>query len=457
MRRTDPPFRRELLPPGSRVVCAVSGGADSVCLLDLTRQLPDVECLCAHFDHGIRGEESCRDARFVEELCRSWQIPFYTETGDVPGYARQTGQSLESAARELRYAFLRRVAAETGADRIATAHNQNDNAETILFRLARGTGLRGLTGIPAERDGIVRPLLSASREEIEAYLTARGIGWVEDSTNALDAAARNRARHHLLPALEALHGGALANIARTGENLREDEEYLSSLARERLCAWGGETLPAAELAALPRPVAARVLRLWLGEDLTRERIQAVLALCRADSPSAWTMAAGRRVCRRYDRLVLDPGDRLPLTERTISLRQRVELPELGLAAIWEKMPSGAKIQSSFTTFSFSCVNICDTLSLTRRREGDSLTLAGRRGRRSLKKLLIDARIPREERDRIPVIRCGGEILAVWGFGQTEGSLPRPGEEFTRLRFVKTGENTEIHNLFGGSAENEYER
>ena len=454
MRRTEPPFARELLPPGCRVVCAVSGGADSVCLLDLVRQLPEVECLCAHFDHGIRGEESRRDARFVEELCRRWQIPFYTETGDVPGYARQSGQSLETAARELRYAFLRRVAGKTGADRIATAHNQNDNAETILFRLARGTGLRGLTGIPAERDGIVRPLLSASRAEIEAYLTARGIAWVEDSTNALDDAARNRARHHLLPALEELHAGAAANVARTAENLREDEEYLVSLARERLCAWGGETLPTQELLALPRPVAARVLRLWLGEELTRERTEAVLALCRAASPSAWTMAAGRRVCRRYGELVLSAGERPPLIERTIELGQRVELPELGLAAIWEKMPSGAKIQSSFTTFDFSCVNICDTLSLTRRREGDAL--AGRSGRRSLKKRLIDAHVPREERDRIPVVRQGDEILAVYGLGQAEGTRPRPGEEFTRLRFEKTGRISEINNHFGGTAEDEYE-
>lgn len=438
MRKTELPFRRDLLPPGCLVVCAVSGGADSVCLLDLVRRLPDVRCVCAHYDHGIRGEESRRDAAFVEELCRQWQIPFYTERGDVPAYADRTGQSLESAARELRYIFLRRIAAETGADRIATAHNLNDNAETVLFRLARGTGLRGLTGIPAERDGIVRPLLSADRKEIEDYLTARGIRWVEDSTNALDDAARNRARHHVLPAMETLHGGALENMARTMENLREDEDYLSSLAEEQLRAWGGVRLPASELLELPRPVAARVLRMWLGEELPRERVEAILALCRAGSPSAWTLAAGRRVCRRYGELLLDRGEKTPLIERTISLGQRLELPELGLAAVWEKMPPGSNVQASFTTFSFSCVNICGTLSLTRRREGDTITLTGRRGRRSVKKLMIDARIPREERDRVPVIRQGEEILAIWGFGQAEGSLPGPGEEFTRLRFEKPG-------------------
>ncbi|MBQ3275597.1 MAG: tRNA lysidine(34) synthetase TilS, partial [Oscillospiraceae bacterium] len=242
---------RDLLPPGSRVLCAVSGGADSVCLLHLVRSLGDVECLCAHFDHGLRGEASREDAAFVEALCRKWEIPFHTETGDVAAFARQTGRSLETAGRELRYAFLRRTAARCGADRIATAHNRDDNAETILFRMARGTGLRGLCGIPAERDGIVRPLLETSREEIRAYLVRRNIPWREDATNAEDAAARNRVRHHVLPALEDVHPGAAANIARMGSVLREDEETLAALAAEKLAAWGGERLPAAELAALP--------------------------------------------------------------------------------------------------------------------------------------------------------------------------------------------------------------
>ena len=210
---SEPVLDRSLLPAGCTVLCAVSGGADSVCLLDLVRRLGDVTVLCAHFDHGIRGAESARDAAFVEALCKEWAVPFFPGRGDVPAYAAANGLSIETAAREMRYAFLERTAKEQGADVIATAHNLNDNAETILFRMARGTGLRGLTGIPARRGRIVRPLLHTPRRDIEEYLTARGIPHVEDSTNTETDAARNRIRLDVLPRLESIHPGAAAGIA----------------------------------------------------------------------------------------------------------------------------------------------------------------------------------------------------------------------------------------------------
>ena len=162
MRNTDPVLDRTLIPPGSRVLAAVSGGADSVCLLDLLRRESDVECVCAHFDHRLR-PGSGEDARFVRELCAEWGIEFVGGSGDTAAYAREKGLSLETAARELRYAFLFRAARETGAGLIATAHNLNDNAETVLFHMARGTGLRGLAGIPRRRETLVRPLLDVSR------------------------------------------------------------------------------------------------------------------------------------------------------------------------------------------------------------------------------------------------------------------------------------------------------
>ncbi len=432
MQRAESLFRGELIPPGATVLCAVSGGADSVCLLSLCRELPGRRILCAHFDHGIRGEESRRDAAFVESLCRSWDIPFFIRRGDVPACARERGLSLETAGRELRYAFLRETAAETGADLIATAHNLNDNAETLLFRLARGTGLRGLTGIPACRDGIVRPMLDIPREAIESYLRERGISWVEDSSNALDAAARNRIRHSLLPLLESVHPGAGENIARSVQNLREDEDCLTALAAEKLRAWG-ERLPAAELLALPRAISGRVLRQWLGAELPRERVDALLALCESRS-GALTQAAGRQVRRDFDELVIDEGESPALATRPVVPGERVELPEAGLVLMCEKRLPGAEIQSSFTTFSFPCDNICDKLSVTCRREGDRIALPGRNGTKTLKKLFIETRIPARSRESVPVIRRGDAVLAIYGLGQAEGSLPGPEEEFLCLRF-----------------------
>ena len=290
---SEPVLDRSLLPAGCTVLCAVSGGADSVCLLDLVRRLGDVTVLCAHFDHGIRGAESARDAAFVEALCKEWGVPFFPGRGDVPAYAAANGLSIETAAREVRYAFLERTAKEQGADVIATAHNLNDNAETILFRMARGTGLRGLTGIPARRGRIVRPLLP--RRDIEEYLTARGIPHVEDSTNAETDAARNRIRLDVLPRLESIHPGAAAGIARMSETLAEDEAFLASLAEEKLALWG-EAIPGAELCAVPRPVARRALARWLGGELSRERFDALLRFAAGDGDGVLELP-GRRVRR----------------------------------------------------------------------------------------------------------------------------------------------------------------
>ena len=319
------PFDRSLIPPGSRVLCAVSGGADSVCLLDRVRSLGDVECACAHYDHGLR-PESAEDAAFTAGLCEKWGVPFFTERGDVAALARDTGKSLETAAREARYAFLYRAAAAWGADRIATAHTMNDNAETVLFRMARGTGLRGLTGIPAERGRLVRPLLRATRAQIEEYLRERDIPWREDATNALDDAARNRVRHHLLPDLAMIHPGALENVDRMIRSLGEDEAYLTSLAEDWLAKRGDE-LPAGELRALPRSVSARVLRLWLGGELSARGLESVLDLCGA-SPSAMLDLPGRRIWRRGEVLTRKEPEEKPLPAREIRPGERLALPEI---------------------------------------------------------------------------------------------------------------------------------
>ena len=432
MATSEIPLDRSLLPPGSRVLCAVSGGADSVCLLHLVRALPDLECLAAHYDHGLR-EESARDAAFVASLCRDWGVPLYTERGDAAAYARQTRQSVETAARELRYDFLRRAADEAGADLIATAHNLNDNAETVLFHLARGAGLRGLAGIPERRENIVRPLLGVTRAQIEDYLAERGLPHVEDATNARDDYARNYARHHVLPAMERLHPGATANIARMARTVSEDEAYLAGLARDWLAGQTPGELSASGLLSLPRPVARRVLREWLGSDLSAERTGAILALCRA-GPSAALDLPGRRLRRRNDALTLAAEDHSPLPERSIGPGMRVALPEAGLVCECRVCTPDEEVQISFNTFCFSYANICGKLSLTARREGDTLTLPGRKGTRSLKKLFIERKVPRGVRESVPVLRDEAGILGVYGIGQADRARIVPGEAFIKISF-----------------------
>lgn len=432
--RAEIPFRRELLPPGSTVVCAVSGGADSVCLLDLVRRLPDVRPVCAHYNHGLRGEESRRDEAFVESLCRDWGVPFACGRGDAAARARLRGESLEAAARELRYAFLRRTAQEWGAQRIATAHTQNDNAETVLLNLARGTGLRGLGGIPPVRGEIVRPLLDATREEVEAYLAARGIPHVEDSTNAGDAYARNRARHWGIPAMESLHPGAAGNIARTARLLRQDEAFLEELARTFLAeAERDGALPVEALLAQPEPVGRRALRLWAGPGLEEVHVLGLLALCRSPAGrGAWDVPGGR--IRKEGGVLVhgEPEALPPLPEREVKEGAVLPLPEAGLVLTARFLSAGEEIQSSFNIFSFAYVNICGKLTVASRRPGDRIRLRGRAGTRPVKKLLQEAGIPPARRETVPVLRDDKGPLAVYGFGQALRAWPGPGEKCIRI-------------------------
>ena len=433
---SEPVLDRALLPAGCTVLCAVSGGADSVCLLDLVRRLGDVTALCAHFDHGIRGAESARDAAFVEALCEEWGVPFFLGRGDVPAYAAENGLSIETAARELRYAFLERTAQEQGADVVATAHNLNDNAETILFRMARGTGLRGLAGIPARRGKIVRPLLQTPRRDIEEYLAAHNIPHVEDSTNAEPDAARNRVRRDVLPMLESVQPGAAAGIVRMSETLAEDEAFLASLAEERLARWGG-AIPAKELCALPRPVARRALARWLGGELSRERFDALLRFAALPGDGVLELP-GRRIRRELGRLRPDKGDAPPLEERALLPGETLLYPGRW-QILCELCPAGTEIQTSFNTFCFSYANICGKLTVASRAAGDTIVLRRRGGTRSVSKLLGEAGIPVSQRAAVPVLRDGAGVLAVYGVGQSERAFPAPQEEFCKVTILPISE------------------
>ena len=277
---------RELLPRGTRLLCAVSGGADSMCLLHLMKSRAaelEIQVFAAHYEHGLRGEESLRDCAFVENWCREKGILCVSEHGDVRAYAREKGMGTEAAARELRYAFLQKTAEELGCTRIATAHNAEDNAETLLLNLCRGSGAAGLRGIPPVRGNIIRPLLGCTRAEIEEYLRENHVPHVEDSSNAGDEYSRNLIRHRVTPALREINPAFSSAALRTAELMRRDEDCLSTMAEEFIREnFDGVSLPLERLRALHPAVAGRVFRRLCPESLSLDQVDGLIRLAESN-------------------------------------------------------------------------------------------------------------------------------------------------------------------------------
>lgn len=262
--------RHRLCAPDSRVLIGLSGGADSVALTLLLAELAGTGALTlvglAHLNHGMR-DTAVRDEAFCRELAARLVLPITVDQADVRGLAARARLSIEDAARRLRYAFLARTAGAVGADRIAVGHTEDDQAETVLFRLVRGAGLPGLAGIyPRRDDRVVRPLIGVSRTELREYLSVRGQAWVEDETNKSLDNPRNRIRHRVLPELDAALGGsARPALARVADLARQDAQWLDEIARARFGALAREVpgaleIEAAALLAEPVPLRRRILR-----------------------------------------------------------------------------------------------------------------------------------------------------------------------------------------------------
>jgi len=217
----------KMLTQGEKVILGVSGGADSIAMLYALNELVDygLELIVAHLNHGIRGDEAKGDAEFVKETAKSLRLTFVYGEVDTLSFKEESQLSLEDAARTLRYKFFDQVLNKHYATKIATAHTLDDQAETVLMRLLRGSGSRGLSGIPPVSNSIVRPLIDTSRSEIEEYLRSKGVEWVEDSTNESPEFLRNRIRQDLLVELESYNPQIKETLSRTAEILRSEEVY----------------------------------------------------------------------------------------------------------------------------------------------------------------------------------------------------------------------------------------
>ena len=434
-----------MLPRGCRVLCAVSGGRDSMCLLHWlkeNREALGIELFAAHYDHSLRGEDSVSDCSFTREKCAQWGIPFFTEKGDVAAYAAENGLGTEDAARKLRYEFLEKCADENGCDRIATAHNADDNAETMLMNLMRGCGLNGMCGIPPVRGRIIRPLLGTSRDAINAYVRENGIPFVEDATNSGDAYLRNRIRHHVMPELKAISSGFPEAAFRASQLMQEDESCLDEMAQSFIDNnYVNHSLPCKAFSELPDAVSARVLRRICGRALSLVHVAAIRGIsCGAGQASA--DVPGMRVMRGGGRLYFGVSD-IKLGDYVLTPGETVTVPEAGLELKTELIESfDGKVYSKFKILDFNYHSVCDTITLTSRREGDRIRLAGRGCTKSLKDLFAERGLSPTERSLTPVLRDGSGIIAVVGFGVAERCTAVAGDKVLRIiiKNIETGEN-----------------
>jgi len=390
----------------------------------------------AHLNHGLR-PTARRDEDFVRDWCAGRGVPLSVGFCSVAELARARGQGVEETARDFRYAFLAGAAADMGCELIATGHHAGDDAETVLLNLVRGCGLRGLAGIPARRGNIVRPMLAVDRAEIMAWLEAHGVPHVEDETNGDVSYARNKVRHQLLPLLEELNPQAARHIAQTARRLREDEAELSrraaDLAGEAVRKGESLSIRAAALADAPRPVARRAAALLLeGAGLGREAVhlEGVLALAGGSNPSASLDVPRGRVRRAYGGLVFEPR------------RADAPLPEVSLTegetrwGDWRVICAGAVCPDApGTPDSFYVIQ--GSYRLRPRRTGDALQPPNRAGK-TLKKWLIDGKVPAAERDRVPVLDLDGRAAAAGGVGVDAAFLAQPGAPCLHITIKKEG-------------------
>ncbi len=446
--------RHDLIVPGDRVLVAVSGGSDSLALLELLRQLAATwpfELEVAHLDHGLRAA-SAAEAAFVAGCCARLGLPLETARVDVRALARERRGGLEAAARAARRTFLQEVAARRDCRVIALGHQRDDQAETVLERLLRGSAATGLAAMRPQSGPFVRPLLDCSRQQLRDYLVARGLAWREDASNADPTFTRNRIRHRLLPLLGTFNPRIEERLAGLSARLRIEEDFWEELlaAREADLASpveDGLQLSVAALSELHPALRDRLLHRLLArvrrdrQRLLAVHVNAVGRLLDDGRPQRELHLPGVWVLRRYDRLEIR---RQPPTEGgnyALSVATPGRFPLPGGMFLDVSLQPVAEGEGPWVA-EFAAGQVAWPLTVRSFLPGDRIRLAGG-GRHRIKELLRAARLPREVREVLPLV-VADEVLWVPGLRRSPGRLPQAGDEV--LRLVLSGAGWATNNL-----------
>lgn len=457
-------------PPQSRLLIAVSGGCDSVALLHVLRAGAAKRGWClgmAHLDHGLRGAESRNDARFVRRLGKHLGVPVHVKCVDVAEWADRNSVSIEVAARQCRYQWFETLCKRHRYSHVVLAHTRDDQAETVLLRLLRGSGLEGLTAMSpvSERSGmtLVRPFLEVPKHELVAYLQSRKLEWREDKTNEESVYARNRVRHGLLPVLKEFNPDIVGTLARTVELLREDRDIIEEIVQQDLATCVvttdvGEKLDLQPWRELSKPRQRRVLHRWLlsvgdASQITSDAVDRLYHVCQSGRGTAnVTLPGGGVVVRQYSQLSFcgsSPAHRHPLSESRLRAGINM-LPEWGLQ-VAVTTTQGFKRQreagiGTWPTEAYLAKESIDEGSMVIRpwRAGDVFSPHGSGGQKKVQDIFTDAKIPRDERGQIPLLVCRDEILWIPGYRiAKQAAVATPNAKSWHIRMERTGECAEL--------------
>lgn len=410
------------------VTVALSGGADSMALLyalnDISKEF-GFELSAAHFNHKIRGAEAERDEQFVKRQCEILGVKLFIGSADVPKFASEQHLSLELAARKLRYDFLNGIK----TDAVATAHTATDNTETVLFNLARGSGLKGICGIPPKRDNFIRPLILCTRRDIEEYCSLKKIPFVTDSTNLCDDYSRNKIRHNAVPVLREINPALETAVSRAVQSFAQDSDFLEKTAaaelEKRLL---NNELSIENFSKLHRAVAIRVLRgfyektVGVSPDFLHLRELYGIAV------------SGGRVSVSGGKYAVSSNGKLGICDEAKFSAQNRYCAEI-IEKINDLFKKDEKVNGLFLKNAIDCDKIVGKLVVRTRMPGDKIKLSEGSGTKTLKKLFCEKKVPVGERESVPV--AADENGVVWVFGQGTALRCRVDENSKKIFIIKT--------------------
>lgn len=433
--------QKRLIDPGDLCLIGVSGGPDSIALLAYMKDLIQtygITIMVAHVDHMFRGEESYKDYQYVEEMCAKWNLPFKGKRINVPKYIKETGKNSQQASRDCRYAYYKAIMKEYSVEKLVLAHHLDDQAETVLMNLVRGSTGKARMGIPVRRPfaggEVIRPFLAVTRQEIMDYCERMNLSPRFDPSNEKDLYTRNRFRKYILPVIKQENQQALNHIQRFSEELEQDEDYLHSLAQERFETLGIEQdkdkwiVEIPRLSAVPKPLQRRVIQLILNYLyqvkpylFSYVHIDSIQSLLAESQPSiSLQLPHGLHVTKAYERLLFHFGElSVPTFSNELFMPGLTKL-ENGYVietALWTSTDEGA-FQETANACIISLTKDRLPLLVRNRRDGDRYKPKGFAGHKKLKKLFIERKIPIHLRDSWPIVTDkNGDIVWIPGLQQ----------------------------------------